>query len=77
MARQCGSCLLRLQYNQHENIPAMGSGLKNILWIKRCIDDVKYLDIGLFNDILCSGVLHHLKNPDYGFDQPEEIFSSI
>ena len=42
--------------------------LKNIIWIKSWIENVKYLGLGSFNDLQCSGVLHHLKNPVYGLN---------
>ena len=42
--------------------------LENIIWIKSWIENVKYLGLGSFNDLQCSGVLHHLKNPVYGLN---------
>ena len=42
--------------------------LENNIWIKSRIEDVKYLSLGLLNDISCSGVLHHLKSLDYGLN---------
>ena len=42
--------------------------LTNIIWIRSWIEDVKYLGLGSFHDLSCSGVLHHLKNPVYGLN---------
>ena len=70
MAQECGRGLLRPQYNEHERIPAKGSGQKigEQYLDKSWIEDVKYPSLGLFNDISCSGVLHHLKSLDYGLN---------
>ena len=50
--------------------------LKNIIWIKSWIEDVKYLGLGLFNDLSCSGVLHHLKNPEIGLKTLKDQLTS-
>ena len=42
--------------------------LKNIIWIHSWIEAVKYLGVGLFNELQCVGVLHHLKNPSFGLN---------
>ena len=40
--------------------------LQNIIWIQSWIEAVIYLGIGSFDELQCSGVLHHLKNPSFG-----------
>lgn len=40
--------------------------LNNIKWIQGSLLDIPKLDIGLFDYINCSGVLHHLADPDEG-----------
>jgi len=40
--------------------------LQNIIWIQNWIEAVIYLGLGLFEELQCSGVLHHLKNPSTG-----------
>lgn len=40
--------------------------LQNIIWIRSWIEDVRYLGLGLFDLLQCSGVLHHLKDPLFG-----------
>ena len=42
--------------------------LENIIWINSWIEDVRFLGLGLFNDFSSTGVLHHLKSPDYGLN---------
>lgn len=46
---------------------AKNRGLKNITWINDSIFNVPELKLGKFDYIQCSGVLHHLENPDAGF----------
>ncbi len=41
-------------------------GLNNIRWIKGSINDLPRLDIGPFDFIVCTGVLHHLEDPKAG-----------
>ena len=41
-------------------------GLKNIKWINDSILNIPNLKLGKFNYINCTGVLHHLANPDEG-----------
>jgi len=41
-------------------------GLKNITWIKDSLLNIPKLDLGKFDFINCSGVLHHLADPDEG-----------
>ena len=41
-------------------------GLRNIIWIHNWIEEFRFLGLGLFKDLQCSGVLHHLKRPLYG-----------
>ena len=40
--------------------------LTNIIWIRSWIEGILYLGIGMFDELQCSGVLHHLKNPSFG-----------
>ena len=40
--------------------------LKNIVWIRGWIEDVRYYGAGFFHNSECSGVLHHLKDPLFG-----------
>ena len=42
--------------------------LRNIIWIRSWIEDARFLGIGLFNELQCSGVLHHLKSPLFGLN---------
>lgn len=41
-------------------------GLSNITWIHDSLLELPNLDIGTFDYINCSGVLHHLEDPDAG-----------
>ncbi len=41
-------------------------GLKNIRWITASLLELPTLDLGLFDYINCSGVLHHLVSPEVG-----------
>jgi SAM-dependent methyltransferase len=41
-------------------------GLKNITWIQDSLLNLPLLQIGTFDYINCSGVLHHLEDPDAG-----------
>ena len=45
---------------------ARSRGIQNILWIRSWIEGARYLGMGLFHELQCSGVLHHLKNPSFG-----------
>jgi len=40
--------------------------LNNIKWIQASLLDIPSLDLGVFDYINCSGVLHHLADPDAG-----------
>jgi len=40
--------------------------LQNVIWVHSWVEGVIYLGIGLFNELQCTGVLHHLKNPSTG-----------
>ena len=42
--------------------------LKNIVWVRSWIEDARFLGMGLFNELSCSGVLHHLKSPPFGLN---------
>jgi SAM-dependent methyltransferase len=46
---------------------AKNRGLTNITWINDSIFNIPKLKLGKFDYIQCSGVLHHLENPDAGF----------
>lgn len=41
-------------------------GLTNIRWVNGSILDIKNMDVGNFDHISCTGVLHHLENPEEG-----------
>lgn len=41
-------------------------GLSNITWVHASLLDLPALELGKFDYINCSGVLHHLANPDAG-----------
>ena len=43
--------------------------LKNIIWVKSWIEDIRVLGLGWFEQTSCSGVLHHLKKPLVGLKQ--------
>ena len=45
---------------------AKNRGLTNITWINDSILNIPQLNLGKFDYIQCSGVLHHLENPDAG-----------
>ena len=40
--------------------------LHNIIWIRSWIEGLRYLGMGVFQELQCSGVLHHLKSPSLG-----------
>ena len=40
--------------------------IKNIIWVQSWIEGVIYHGIGVFEELQCSGVLHHLKSPIHG-----------
>lgn len=42
--------------------------LNNIVWVHASILDIPKLDLGKFDYISCTGVLHHLENPSAGLD---------
>ncbi|MDO9403185.1 MAG: class I SAM-dependent methyltransferase [Polaromonas sp.] len=42
-------------------------GLTNITWVNDSLLNIPQLDLGQFDYINCSGVLHHLTDPDAGF----------
>jgi SAM-dependent methyltransferase len=42
-------------------------GLNNITWVHDSLLNLPMLDVGKFDYINCSGVLHHLADPDLGF----------
>ena len=45
---------------------AAARGLKNIRWVNGSLLDLPELGLGIFDYINCSGVLHHLADPDAG-----------
>jgi ubiquinone/menaquinone biosynthesis C-methylase UbiE len=45
---------------------AKARGLDNILWLQESIETLPRLDIGQFDFIVCTGVLHHLDDPAAG-----------
>ena len=47
---------------------AAARGLKNIRWLHASILDLPRLGLGVFDYINCSGVLHHLEDPQLGLD---------
>ena len=46
---------------------AVVRGLRNITWILDSILNIPMLNLGKFDFIECSGVLHHLASPDHAF----------
>ena len=42
--------------------------LGNIIWIHSWIEDLRLHGTGVFTELQCSGVLHHLKKPSYGLN---------
>ena len=47
--------------------------LANILWVNDWIESIPYLGLGNFDLIICTGVLHHMKNPGRGLRKLNEI----
>jgi len=43
-------------------------GLSNITWYRNSIEDIPQLELGEFDLIECSGVLHHLPHPQHGLN---------
>ena len=43
-------------------------GLRNIIWVHNWIEGVRFLGMGSFEELQCSGVLHHIKFPSYGLN---------
>ena len=50
--------------------------LQNIIWIKSWIEDIPSHGIGFFEEVLSSGVLHHLKNPLLGLKVLKDVLST-
>ena len=48
-------------------------GLKNITWIHDSILNLPSMDLGLFDYITCSGVLHHMADPQAGLDALKSV----
>ena len=48
-------------------------GLQHIIWIRNWIEAVRFLGMGSFEELQCSGVLHHLKRPSYGLNILKDI----
>ena len=55
---------------------ALNRKLSNIIWIRSWIEDIRYLGLGLFGELQCSGVLHHLKIPRFSLNILKEILST-
>ena len=51
--------------------------LENIIWINSWIEDVRFLGLGLFNDLSCTGVLHHLKRPLFGLNILKDQLTNV
>jgi len=54
---------------------AKNRGLKNIKWINDSILNLSDLNLGKFDYIQCSGVLHHLESPDNGLKALVDVLS--
>ena len=54
---------------------AKNRGLTNIKWVNDSILNLPDLKLGKFDYIQCSGVLHHLENPDDGLKALTEVLS--
>jgi 2-polyprenyl-3-methyl-5-hydroxy-6-metoxy-1,4-benzoquinol methylase len=50
-------------------------GLDNIIWILDSILNIPSLNLGKFDYIVCSGVLHHLADPDKGLHVLESVLA--
>lgn len=50
--------------------------LANIIWVQSWIESIRYLGMGLFGQLQCSGVIHHLKNPILGLNILKDILSA-
>jgi ubiquinone/menaquinone biosynthesis C-methylase UbiE len=50
-------------------------GIENITWINGSVLDLNSDDIGLFDYINCSGMLHHLPDPDLGLSKLVSVLS--
>ena len=58
-------------------IKAKIRGLLNIIWVMDWIESLPQLGIGRFDFISCTGVLHHLKNPQKGLKILSELDGAI
>ena len=52
---------------------AIARNLRNIVWVKNWIEGSRYLGLGSFENVQCSGVLHHLKNPTVGLNVLKDL----
>lgn len=50
-------------------------GLRNIAWVHASILDLPRLGVGRFDYVNCSGVLHHLEQPDEGLAALESVLA--
>ncbi len=50
-------------------------GLHNISWVHDSLLNLPQLGLGLFDYISCSGVLHHLADPDLGFKALQSVLA--
>lgn len=51
-------------------------GLKNIRWINGSILDIRDMNLGRFDHISCTGVLHHLEDPEQGLGALKSVLES-
>jgi len=51
-------------------------GLKNIEFINGSLLNLSDMDIGIFDYIICSGVLHHLKDPSEGLNSLKSVLKN-
>ena len=52
---------------------ARAMGLKNIIWVQSWIEGLNKKGLGTFDNIQCSGVLHHLKSPSVGLNVLKDL----
>ncbi len=51
-------------------------GLENIRWLQGSILDIPSLDLGRFDYINCTGVLHHLESPEAGLNALRSVLQA-
>ena len=52
---------------------AKSRGLRNIVWVQSWIEGSRYFGLGSFENVQCSGVLHHLKSPTVGLNVLKDL----